>query len=113
MAKRTKKVGSVGRFQARYGVRARTQVRNVEVIQKAKHICPNCGHQKVKRLNTSIWECRKCGVKFAGGAYNPKTESGQNVEKMLRGETEIPTMETEKPKEKETKELENKVKGEK
>jgi large subunit ribosomal protein L37Ae len=113
MAKRTKKVGPAGRFQARYGVRARTQVRNVEVIQKAKHICPNCGHQKVKRLNTSIWECRKCGVKFAGGAYNPKTESGQNVEKMLRGEVEIPAMETAKPKEKETGELENRVKGEK
>ena len=109
MSRRTKKVGSTGRFQARYGVRARTQVRNVEIIQKAKHICPNCGHQKVKRLNTSIWECRKCGVKFAGGAYNPKTESGQNVEKMLRGEMEIPRMETEKPKEKATKELENKV----
>ena len=113
MAKRTKKVGPAGRFQARYGVRARTQVRNVEVIQKAKHICPNCGHQKVKRLNTSIWECKKCGVKFAGGAYNPKTESGQNFEKMLRGEAESPTKETEKPKEKVAKEPENKIKGEK
>jgi len=95
MAKRTKKVGSAGRFQARYGVRARTRVRNVEVIQKAKHICPSCGHQKVKRTGTSIWQCRKCGVKFAGGAYQPKTESGQNVEKMLRGETVTPEIKTE------------------
>ena len=90
MAKRTKKVGSAGRFQARYGVRARTRVRNVEVVQKAKHICPSCGHQKVKRISTSIWQCGKCGIKFAGGAYLPRTESGQNVEKMLRGETEPP-----------------------
>jgi len=88
MAKRTKKVGSAGRFQARYGVRARTRVRNVEVVQKAKHICPSCGHQKVKRISTSIWQCGKCGIKFAGGAYLPRTESGQNVEKMLRGEIE-------------------------
>ena len=86
MAKRTKKVGSAGRFQARYGVRVRTRVRNVEIIQKAKHVCPSCSHKKVKRVSTSIWECGKCGIKFAGGAYHPRTESGQNIEKMLRGE---------------------------
>ena len=86
MAKRTKKVGSAGRLQARYGVRARTIVRNVEIQQKAKHICPSCGHKKVKRTSTGIWQCKKCGVKFAGGAYIPRTEVGQNVEKILRGE---------------------------
>ncbi len=86
MAKRTKKVGSVGRFQARYGVRARTRVRNVEVQQRVKHLCPSCGHKTVKRLGTSIWHCKKCGAKFAGGAYVPKTEAGQNAEKMLKGE---------------------------
>ena len=97
MAKRTKKVGSAGRFQSRYGVRARTRVRNVEIVQKAKHTCPSCGHQKVKRVSTSIWQCGKCGVKFAGGAYQPRTESGQNVEKMLRGEIEAPKIEPEQP----------------
>lgn len=86
MSKRTKKVGSVGRFQARYGVRAKTRVKNVEVLQKVKHDCPKCGTKAVKRLGTSIWQCRKCGVKFAGGAYMPRTEAGQNVEKILRGE---------------------------
>jgi len=95
MAKRTKKVGPAGRFQARYGVRARTRVRNVEVVQKIKHICPSCGHPKVKRISTSIWRCGKCGVKFAGGAYQPRTESGQNVEKMLRGEIELPEIKPE------------------
>ena len=98
MAKRTKKVGSAGRFQARYGVRARTRVRNVEIVQKAKHICPSCGHQKVKRISTSVWKCRKCGIKFAGGAYQPKTETGQNVEKMLRGEIEPPEITSESQK---------------
>ncbi len=88
MAKRTKKVGPAGRFQARYGVRARTRVRNVEIIQKSKHICPSCGNKKVKRFSTSIWQCKKCGIKFAGGAYAPKTETGQNVEKILKGEIE-------------------------
>jgi large subunit ribosomal protein L37Ae len=86
MAKRTKKVGSAGRFQARYGVRARTRVRNVELQQKVKHDCPRCGHKKVKRTGTGIWQCYKCGVKFAGGAYIPKTEAGQNIEKIMKGE---------------------------
>ena len=86
MAKRTKKVGSAGRFQARYGVRSRARIRNVELEQKEKHICPSCGHKKVKRISTSIWQCKKCRVKFAGGAYIPRTESGQNVEKILKGE---------------------------
>ena len=86
MAKRTKKVGPAGRYQARYGVKARTILRNVEIAQRVKHICPSCGHKKVKRIGTSIFQCRKCNTKFAGGAYLPKTESGQNVEKMLRGE---------------------------
>ena len=96
MAKRTKKVGSVGRFGARYGVRAKTRVKNVEDSQKIKHICPSCGHQKVRRISTSIWQCSKCNIKFAGGAYNPKTEAGQNAEKMLRGEIEIPKIPEEK-----------------
>ena len=90
MAKRTKKVGPAGRFGSRYGVRARSRVRNIELIQRAKHTCPSCGHKKVKRVSTSIWECGKCGIKFAGGAYHPRTEAGQNVEKMLRGEVEVP-----------------------
>ena len=104
MAKRTKKVGPAGRFQARYGVRARTRVRDVEMVQKAKHVCPSCGHQKVKRISTSIWQCSKCGIKFAGGAYQPRTEAGQNVEKMLRGEIEAPTVPVEEPKEPKDKE---------
>ncbi|UCH72076.1 MAG: 50S ribosomal protein L37ae [Thermoplasmatales archaeon] len=95
MAKRTKKVGTAGRFQARYGVRSRTSVKNVEAQQKAKHICPSCGHQKVKRIGTSIWQCRKCSTKFAGGAYVPYTESGQNVEKILRGEIKVLEMDKE------------------
>ena len=99
MSKRTKKVGSVGRYQARYGVRARTVVRNIEAIQKRKQTCPSCGHKKVKRISTGIWECRKCGAKYTGGAYIPETESGQNVEKMLKGEFELPELPTEEPKE--------------
>ena len=58
MAKRTKKVGTAGRFQARYGVRARTRIRDVEIQQRAKHICPSCGQKALKRIGTGIWKCR-------------------------------------------------------
>ena len=85
MAKRTKKVGTAGRFQARYGVRSRSRVRNIELQQKGYHVCPQCGQQKVKRLSTSIWSCRKCGTSFAGGAYTPRTAQGQDVDKTIRG----------------------------
>ena len=86
MTKRTKKVGSAGRFQARYGVRSRTRVREIETIQKAKQICPSCGHQAVHRLGSGIWQCKKCDCTFAGGAYYPKTEAGQTFEKVVKGE---------------------------
>ena len=86
MSKRTKKVGSAGRFQARYGVRARTRIKNVEKQQFLKHQCPSCGQKKVKRISTSIWQCKKCGIKFAGGAYIPSTETGENVDKILNKE---------------------------
>ncbi len=95
MAKRTKKVGPAGRYQARYGVRSRNRIRNVEVIQRQKHVCPSCGHQTVKRVDTSIWQCRKCGVKFAGGSYLPRTEIGQHVEKVIRGSKRLAEEEAE------------------
>ena len=84
MTKRTKKVGSAGRYSSRYGVRARTRIRDVELSQGIKHVCPSCGQVAVKRSGTGIWSCRKCGNTFAGGAYTPSTEAGQNVEKMMR-----------------------------
>jgi len=83
MARRTKKVGPAGRFSSRYGVRIRKLVRDIEVIQRAKHICPSCGHKKVKRVGAGIWKCRKCETVFAGGAYVPRTESSLNIEKVL------------------------------
>ena len=86
MAKRTKKVGPAGRFQSRYGVRARSRLRNVELAQRKNHVCPSCKHTKVKRVGTGIYSCRKCGVKFAGGSYIPKTDVGLQVEKIIRGD---------------------------
>lgn len=84
MAKRTRKVGSAGRFSARYGVLVRNLVRDIEKIHRAKHVCPSCGHRSVKRESAGIWKCRKCGLVFAGGAYAPRTDMGISTERILK-----------------------------
>ncbi|MDD1666750.1 MAG: 50S ribosomal protein L37ae [Methanomicrobiales archaeon] len=64
---------SAGRFGPRYGRFIRKRVVEVEEISRATHPCPRCDQVAVKRKGTGIWECRKCGFKFAGGAYVPQT----------------------------------------
>lgn len=85
MSKRTKKVGSTGQFGPRYGVRDRVRWRDVDDRQRGAHTCPSCGRPTVRRVATSIWGCRKCGTKFVGGAYQPKTDAGLGVEKAIQG----------------------------
>lgn len=97
MSKRTKKVGSSGRFSSRYGVKSRTMIREVESQQKKRHACPRCGKNAVQRTSTSIWECSKCGNIFAGGAYLPSTPAGATAEKVLKGmPVEVPVEEESK-----------------
>jgi len=74
MSKGTAKAGSSGRFGARYGVIVRNRVKSIEAHQKLRHECPVCHHDSVKRVSSGIWECRHCGVKFAGAAYSLKTK---------------------------------------
>ena len=71
MSRRTKKVGSVGRFGPRYGVRIRRRILEVEIEQRKRHQCPRCLAYSVKRRSTGVWACRRCGLVFAGGAYRP------------------------------------------
>jgi large subunit ribosomal protein L37Ae len=80
MSRRTKKVGSAGRFAARYGVRIRRRIQEVEVEQRKRHQCPRCLAYSVKRKSTGVWGCGRCGLVFAGGAYRPVVTTA------LRGE---------------------------
>jgi large subunit ribosomal protein L37Ae len=68
-----KVTGSSGRFGCRYGRFVRKRVNDIEKISRALHRCPKCDMESVARKGTGIWECRKCGFKFAGGAYQPLT----------------------------------------
>jgi len=71
MARRTRKVGVVGRFGPRYGVRIRRRVEEIEEGLRVRHICPYCQAVAVRRRSTGVWACRRCGAVFAGGAYRP------------------------------------------
>ncbi len=82
---RTKKIGSAGRLGPRYGTKIRKLVVEVERKLKQDYKCPSCGALRVNRTGASIWECRRCGAKFAGAAYTPSTlvataEKGQSKE---------------------------------
>lgn len=75
MARRTKKVGSTGRFGPRYGTRTKKVVREIEKLQRKRHICPKCERNALKREAAGIWVCKKCGAKIAGGAYLPRSSA--------------------------------------
>ncbi len=68
---KTKKVGSAGKFGVRYGRRIRQRVLAVEKAKKENKPCPNCMKPGLKRIAAGVWECKKCGAKFAGKAYKP------------------------------------------
>jgi len=69
MATKSKKTKSAGRFGARYGKRARDRLVKVEIKQRIKQKCPFCGREGAKRVSKGIWECSKCGKKFASNTY--------------------------------------------
>jgi large subunit ribosomal protein L37Ae len=74
MAKKKRK--SYG-LRGRGGATLRKRYGRIMSSAKASHKCPNCAMPSVKRVSVGIWNCRKCGYKFAGGAYQPSTKLGQ------------------------------------
>jgi large subunit ribosomal protein L37Ae len=90
--KRTKKAGAAGRFGPRYGTKVRKRVQAVESGLRRSHRCPSCGAQKAQRVSAGIWQCRRCGAKFAGAAYRPSTP----VAKLTAEATKVSEAEAEK-----------------
>ena len=68
MSIRTKLVKSTGRFGVRYGQSVRRKLRPIEKKQRQKQKCIFCQGQ-AKRVSKGIWQCKRCGKKFAGHAY--------------------------------------------
>ena len=81
---RTKVVGIAGKFGARYGSTLRKRYKEVMEKRYAPHQCPHCGFVgRVFRLSTGIWQCRKCGATWAGGAYVPRTGLSKHFPKQI------------------------------
>jgi large subunit ribosomal protein L37Ae len=88
----TKKVKSAGKFGAKFGIGIRKRWLKVAEKQRKRYDCPSCGFTKVKRLATGVFQCQKCDLKFAGGAYFPTTLTGGIVNKMIEQKQFLPAM---------------------
>merc|ERR1712180_103168 len=84
MAKRTKKVGIVGKYGTRYGASLRKTMKKIEVNQHAKYNCNFCGKDSLKRKSVGIWECKGCRKVLAGGAYVSSTTAAANTRVAIR-----------------------------
>ena len=104
MAKRTRKVGVVGKWGTRYGGAIRKIVKKFEIQQRAWYACPACGKECVRRIAAGIWKCRACKTIYAGGAYEFATSVATTAKvtmnrlKKLKEELNAPKQEEEKPK---------------
>jgi len=84
MAKRTKKVGIVGKYGTRYGASLRKQVKKIEITQHAKYTCQFCGKDSVRRSAVGIWNCGGCKKVLAGGAWTMTTSAAATVRSTIR-----------------------------
>lgn len=82
---RTKKVGPTRGLGPRYGVTVRKRYGKVITGLRGSHVCPQCGFSRVRRVSVGVWGCRKCGYKFAGGAYVPVTKLGVVSRRVAKG----------------------------
>lgn len=69
MSKRTKKVGSTGWMGPRYGIRIRRRVIEIDQARSRASACPRCSTVTLHRVASGVFECRRCGTRFASGAY--------------------------------------------
>ncbi len=69
MSKRTKKVGATGWMGPRYGIRIRRRVLEVDRARSRASACPRCSTVTLQRVASGIYECRRCGTRFASNAY--------------------------------------------
>lgn len=85
MGGKTKKIGPTRGLGPRYGATVRKRYIKVVTEMKKDHKCPQCGLLRVKRVSVGVWQCRKCGYTFTGGAYTPSTKLGAVSRRAAKG----------------------------
>merc|ERR1712058_1280 len=84
MAKRTKKVGVVGKYGTRYGASLRKQVKKLEESSKVKYFCNFCGKDSVRRQAAGIWKCKPCKRLISGAAYSLTSIASNNAKSFIK-----------------------------
>lgn len=69
----------------RYGATVRKRYTKVVSETKGAHKCPQCGSESIRRESVGVWNCRKCGLTFTGGAYTPATKLGVAAKRSAKG----------------------------
>ncbi len=69
----------------RYGGTVRKRYTKILTEMKKPHKCPQCASESVRRKSVGVWNCRKCGLTFAGGAYTPTTKLGIVAKRAVKG----------------------------
>ena len=69
MSKRTKKVGNTGWMGPRYGIRIRRRVLEIDRARSVDAACPRCSTVTLARVASGVFECSRCGARYASGAY--------------------------------------------
>jgi len=69
MSKRTKKAGPTGWMGPRYGIRIRRRVVEIDRARGPAAPCPRCSTVTLHRVASGVFECRRCGTRFASNAY--------------------------------------------
>jgi large subunit ribosomal protein L37Ae len=67
----------------RYGASIRKRYRAVMKKKQSRYKCEACGKIAVKRINTSIWQCRHCNATYAGGAFVLSTPEGEVAKRLI------------------------------
>ena len=99
-----KTIGSTKRFGTRYGRTNKLKYGVLETEQRKKYKCPSCNNITVKRISVGIWQCKKCGHKFASKAYTVPHKIVTKVEEVEQ-EPEVIEEETKEKEEEFEKEL--------
>jgi large subunit ribosomal protein L37Ae len=84
MGRKTKKVAMTRGLGTRYGATVRKRYVKVLTEVKQPHKCPQCTSEAVKRESVGVWNCRRCGLTFSGGAYTPVTKLGVVAKRQVK-----------------------------